>query len=216
MRDYTGQPLLKRSVILIGSLAVIALLAYGVYAVLGNKPTDSVKQQAVETPAYQTYSDSDIKLSFEYPSKWRVGSEVDEVSGSKYITVYSADNDSVAQLVLDAQTSVPTGEKADVQILESKPLTIATKDPSYAVYGVYKVEEDYLPIFGVSSYGADVAGVQVVSATLIEPRDVSKYRTIRFELLFDGHFHDMAEAKGYFTSNKAQALYRLFQSLKLG
>lgn len=182
----------------------------------GGGASPSAGEQNQATPAYVTYTDADSGVSFEHPAKWSVASEVDETSSAKYITVYDADGAGVAQLVLDPAPAPAAIEPVRIDLLQSTPLTIASKAPSYAVYGIYQVDEDLLPVFGISPYGASVTNGQAMQATTIEPREAGKYRTIRFEQLFDAHFHDREEAERYFQSEPAQALYKLFQSFKLG
>ena len=200
----------------IGGLVVVVLLAVGAYALFGGGNPSPDKEQAVQAPSYQTYSDSDIKLSFEYPATWSVGTEVDEALGSKYVTVYDAGKVGVAQLVLEPEIASVADEPVTIRILSSAPLTLASKTPSYATYGVYQADDELFPIFGISGYAPTVTNGQAIKATSIEPQDTSKYQSIRFEQLVDAHFHDMQEAETYFKSDDAQVLYKMFQSFKLG
>lgn len=215
---YTGQPTSRRrTVVIIGILAALVLLGGIAYAVLGGDTTEqSTHEQSPAAPISKTYIDEDSKLSFDYPAKWSVKSEVDEANGVKYTTVYDENENAIAQLALDPEAPVSTDELADIEIVESKQVIASSKTPSYAVFGIYQAEDGYSPVFGISPYSASVAKGQIMKATLIEPSDAGKYKSIRFEQLFDEAFSDKAEAEAYFKSDEAQALYKLFQSFKLG
>lgn len=205
----------RQAILIVLGLIVLVVIGSVVYLMINNNRAQDDAQQ--QSTTISRYSDDDTKLQFNYPKGWSTeAGPIDAADDTKLVIVKDDSDVAVANLSASKtpNRTFADDRKVNLVVYQSTPISIHGGVTGYATCASYKYDDLYMPVVGISRYGASANDLLMSSVNgVVIPGEV--YKWVDFSNTYEEAPDDVSVIENYCKSDRWQQIKAILISLKL-